>query len=80
MDFLESDFNIEGVNSVDLSNLLMQIYIVLTQGHLINHMSSSVQSISNLILFSLNVLYLEMVLVEESQPSAFPLFQIWLIK
>ena len=35
------EFHIEGVNLVRLSNPLMQICIGLTQGHLINHMSSS---------------------------------------
>ena len=50
LDFLE-DLHIEGVNSIGFSNPLMQICIGLTQSHLIYHMSSSAQSIDNLILF-----------------------------
>ena len=50
LEFLE-DFYIERVKSIGHSNSLMQVCIGLTQSHLIYHMSSSAQSIDNLILF-----------------------------
>ena len=55
LEFLE-DLYIEGVKSIGRSNILMKICIGCTQGHLINHMSSSTQSISNLVLLSFHML------------------------